>query len=79
MLCAKFCLNWSSGSWEEDEIVKSLQTDGQTDGGWQVIRKANLSFQLRWAKTRIQTKPRVSILKGMYRRIKDQRLIVDNI
>ena len=26
------------------------QTDGQTDDGWQVIRKAHLSFQLRWAK-----------------------------
>ena len=39
---------------EEDENVKSLQTDRQTDGrtdGWidgrQVIRKAHLSFQLR--------------------------------
>ena len=31
MLCAKFGWNWSSGSWEEDENVKSLQTDGQTD------------------------------------------------
>mgnify|MGYP003692227413 CR=1 FL=1 len=31
MLCAKFGGNWLSGSGEEDEIVKSLQTDGQTD------------------------------------------------
>ena len=40
-----------SGSGEEDENVKSLQTDrqmdGQTDDGRQVIRKAHLSFQLR--------------------------------
>ena len=35
------------GSGEEDENVKSLQTDGQTDDGRQVIRKAHLSFQLR--------------------------------
>ena len=48
---------WPSGSGEEDENVKSLQTDeqtdrqadGQTDDGWQVIRKAHLSFQFRWA------------------------------
>ena len=31
MLCAKFGWNWSSGSGEEDENVKSLQTDRQTD------------------------------------------------
>ena len=31
MLCAKFGWNWPSGSEEEDENVKSLQTDGQTD------------------------------------------------
>ena len=52
MLCAKFGWNWPSGF--EDENVKSLQRDGQTDGqtddGRQVIRKAHLSFQLRWAK-----------------------------
>ena len=46
--------NWSCGSGEEDENMKSLQTDGQTDkqtdDGRQVIRKAHLSFQLRWAK-----------------------------
>ena len=63
---AKFGWNWPSGSGEEDENVKSLQTDrqtdrrterrkdgrtdGQTDDGRQVIRKAHLSFQLRWAK-----------------------------
>ena len=58
ILCAKFGWNWPSGSGEEDENVKSLQTDrqtdgrtdGQTDDGRQVIRKAHLSFQLRWAK-----------------------------
>ena len=52
-LC-KFGWNWPSGSWEEDENEKSLQTDGQTDrrtdDGQQAIRKAHLSFQLRWAK-----------------------------
>ena len=56
--CAKFGWNWTSGSGEEDENVKSLQTDrqtegrtdGQTDDGRQVTRKAHLSFQLRWAK-----------------------------
>lgn len=31
MLCAKFGWNWLSGSGEEVENVKSLQTDGQTD------------------------------------------------
>ena len=30
MLCAKFGWYWPSGSWEEDENVKSLQTDGRT-------------------------------------------------
>ena len=30
ILCAKFGLNWPSGSREEDENVKSLQTDGLT-------------------------------------------------
>ena len=32
MLCAKFGWNWLSGSGQEDENVKSLQTDRQTDG-----------------------------------------------
>ena len=50
LLCAKFGWNWPSGSGEEDENVKSLQTDRQTGDGRQVIRKAHLSFQLRWAK-----------------------------
>ena len=31
MLCAKFGWNWPSGSGEEDENVKSLQMDTQTD------------------------------------------------
>ena len=31
MFCAKFGWNWPSGSGEEDENVKSLQTDWQTD------------------------------------------------
>ena len=57
ILCAKFGWNWPSGSGEEDKNVKSLQTDRQTDrqtdDGRQVIRKAHLSFQLRWAKKNI--------------------------
>ena len=32
MLCAKFGRNWPSGSEEEDEDVKSLLTERQTDG-----------------------------------------------
>ena len=32
ILCVKFSWNWPSGSGEEDENVKSLQTDGQSDG-----------------------------------------------
>ena len=40
----KFGWNWPSGSGEEDENVKSLQTGRQTDDGRQVIRKAHLSL-----------------------------------
>ena len=44
--------------WRRSRKCKSLQTDGQTDGqthgrtddGQRAIRKAHLSFQLRWAK-----------------------------
>ena len=57
MICAKFGWNMPSGSGEEDENVKSLQTDGRTDRQTdvqQVIRKAHLSFQLRWAKNVIR-------------------------
>jgi hypothetical protein len=62
MICAKSGWNWPSGSGEEVENVKSLQTDrrsdsqtvrqsdGQTDDGQPAIRIAHLSFQLRWAK-----------------------------
>ena len=51
MLCAKFDRNWPSGSEEDDENVKSLQTDGHTDGqtndGQKVIKKAHeLSAQV---------------------------------
>ena len=42
---AKLGWIWMSGSGEDDENVKNLQTDGR-----QATRKANLSFQLRWAK-----------------------------
>ena len=50
MLCAKFDWNWSSGSGEEDENVKSLQTDRRTDG--QTDRQTTddrWSEQLTWA------------------------------
>ena len=47
MICDKFCWNWPSGSGEEDENVKSLQTDrqtnGRTDDGQKVIRKTQVS------------------------------------
>ena len=46
-LCAKFGLNWPSGSGEGYENVKSLPTDGQTDDGRQAIRKG---WKLKWAK-----------------------------
>jgi hypothetical protein len=36
--------------WRKSQKCKSLQTDRQTDAGQQAIRKAHLSFQLRWAK-----------------------------
>ena len=51
MIFAKFDRNWPSGSEEDDENVKSLQTDGHTDGqtndGQKVIKKAHeLSAQV---------------------------------
>ena len=45
MLCAKFDWNWPSGSWEEDENVRSLQTDELTMDNRQLEK-----FQLRWTK-----------------------------
>ena len=39
ILCAKFGWNWPSGSGEEDENVKSLQTDGKADGQTDVDEK----------------------------------------
>ena len=58
MLCAKFGWSWSSGSWEEDENVKSLETERKdrwtniwrTYNRQKVIRKCHSSFQLMWAK-----------------------------
>ena len=48
MLCTmQVWFKWPSGSGEEDENVKSLQSDGQTDDRRQAIRKARLNFQLR--------------------------------
>ena len=53
MLCAKFGWNWPSGSGEEDLNVKSLRTDGGTDGRitgqTDYRRKTHLSLRLRWA------------------------------
>ena len=37
------------------EKFTDRRTDGQTDDGRQVIRKAHLSFQLRWAKKCVPT------------------------
>ena len=45
MIFAKLGWNWSNGSGEEYEKVKSLWTDGQ-----HAIRKAPLTFQLSWTK-----------------------------
>jgi hypothetical protein len=50
MISAKSGQNWPSGSGKEVEDVKvyrrtDRQTDGQTDAGQQVIRKAHLSSQ----------------------------------
>ena len=70
MLCAKFGLNWPSGSGEEYENVKSLLTDGQTDDGRQAIRK---SWELKWAKNQT-TKQRLGQPKN-----KQQNIIHDNI
>ena len=42
------CWNWPSGSWEEDENVKSLQTDGRQTTGDQ---KSSLELSAQWAKT----------------------------
>ena len=58
MFCAKFAWSWPSGSWEEDENVKSLETERKdrwtniwrTYGRQKVIRKCRSSFQLMWAK-----------------------------
>jgi hypothetical protein len=36
-----------------ENVKVYIQTDGQTDDGQRAIRKAHLSFQLRWAKNRI--------------------------
>ena len=42
--CAKFCLNWPSGSTEEDKNVKKFTNDKQ------IIKKLTFkTFQLGWA------------------------------
>ena len=46
MICAKFGWNWPSASGEEDENVKSLQTDGRT------VRR-RISEKLNWAKSNL--------------------------
>ena len=43
-----FRWNWPSGSWEEDENVKSLQTDGLTTDNSD--QKSSLELSARWAK-----------------------------
>ena len=53
-LC-QVCLNYPSGSWEEDEKCEKFK-DRRTDIGRQTIRKAHLSFQLRWAVNQIMRK-----------------------
>jgi hypothetical protein len=45
MICAKSDQNWPSGSEEVENVNVYKQTDGQ-----RAIRKAHLSFQVRWAK-----------------------------
>ena len=64
MHCCQFGWNWPSGSWGEVENRKSLQSDGQTDDGQKAIRKAHLSFQLRWVK-KIQNRRRLRLLQLM--------------
>jgi hypothetical protein len=48
-LC-QFWLKLVQWFWRRSQKCKSLQTDRQMDTGQQAIRKAHLSFQLRWAK-----------------------------
>ena len=55
MLCAKFGRNWHFVLEKKMKMWKVYRrtdgrTDRQTDDGRQVIKKAHLSFQLRWAK-----------------------------
>ena len=45
MLCVMFVWNWSSGSGEEEEHVKSLQIGGRTDE-WQTTGYQNSSLDL---------------------------------
>ena len=47
MLCAKFGWNWPSGSGEEDENVKRLQTDGRTQTTCDQKSSTELSAQVR--------------------------------
>ena len=42
--CAKFGWNWPSDSWEDDENVKSLQTDKQTDRQTKSYQKSSLEL-----------------------------------
>ena len=44
MLYAKFSWNWPSGSWEEVENRKSLQTEGQTDRRTKGDQKSSLEL-----------------------------------
>ena len=44
MLCVKSGSNWPSG-FQEDENVKSLQKNEQTDGGQRVVIETHLSLE----------------------------------
>ena len=45
MHCCKFGWNWCGFFWKFCKCIFAI-----SDDGWQAIRKAHLSFQLRWAK-----------------------------
>ena len=47
------------------------QTDGQTDDGRQVVRKAHLSFQLRWAKNCIVVAHGLDLISPYFLQVKN--------
>ena len=64
ILCAKFGWNWPSGSGEEDENVKSLQTDtdGQTDGRTDGGRQLYWAFCSGELKNQIAIPPQITFI-----------------